>query len=579
MAGIQLNNGLIRAIEKIVTQFGVDVLVEDRFVNILHDMYPDRDNPAVFRIIKSMVDDGYCSDLLKCNKINIHNYVSKSTLALNQKNGYDKNLVENLLYSIALGSGVVLQKDISAQASPSPSQNMPARQKPATPQQNKYNSKAPNTPLPNMQKPKGSLFSSYRLFNIFYLTIAFLGLFIAPVIYLLAITGVWWPSFTLFLILIIQAIIFSVSYKQLMRNKPLPVIGGSFSAIILCGFIFYAFAPFYADGNSTKEVICYLGLPYGHEMAVPVITLIISTFYFGYINIGGRIAGYDLTLILDKMGDKYSSVNGKTEINRLINNKKFMKGFLLSCLFIWLTGVIVMHLPTLDLWRIDLINILLRNDRSSEYKQLSFAGFRIGSDMDSCNNVARTHSEYIYGGIEAYKNMGNSNAVVINDYSFDSFDSTMYVKSKWYEDTVDISIHSLKGKVMAIFIPTDYYSQYKIRELFSQKYGQPERKRYKKYKTVIIENNYYDIYTWTYKNGIIQIEPFRIIYYDRYIETVAKQNKEKEEQEALRRKRIKQMEKEKEAERQRKQDSLDNIKKIEEEKKREYERKKAIDQI
>lgn len=48
MAG---NDGLIKAIEQIVAQFGMDVLKEERFVNILHDMYPDRDNPAVFRIV------------------------------------------------------------------------------------------------------------------------------------------------------------------------------------------------------------------------------------------------------------------------------------------------------------------------------------------------------------------------------------------------------------------------------------------------------------------------------------------------------------------------------------------------
>ena len=40
--------------------------------------------------------------MLSCNKDNIQNFVSKTSLAFNQKNGYDKQLVENIIYSFAV---------------------------------------------------------------------------------------------------------------------------------------------------------------------------------------------------------------------------------------------------------------------------------------------------------------------------------------------------------------------------------------------------------------------------------------------------------------------------------------------
>ena len=133
MAGVKLYEGLIKATEQIVAKFGNDVLREDRFVNILQDMYPDRDNPAVFRIIKSMINDGYCSDLLSCNKDNIQDLVSKTTLAFNKKNGYDKKLVENIIYSFAVGCGVISQNDIKRSAQ-TPIPSKPVEQSSTVPQ-------------------------------------------------------------------------------------------------------------------------------------------------------------------------------------------------------------------------------------------------------------------------------------------------------------------------------------------------------------------------------------------------------------------------------------------------------------
>lgn len=556
MAGVQLYDGLIKATEQIVAQFGKDVLTEERFVNILHDLYPDRDNPAIYIIVKSIVNDGISTELLNTKKRKVEAFLSKSSAILAKKYGYDKQLVEGVIYSIAVGCKKMqhLQTKVPK----------PAKQK---------------TSKTNLFKQLSKIITSLswsRLYDPFYLAIAFFGLFIAPVVYLLAITGTWWPSFTLFLILIIQAILFTISYNKLIKHKPLPGIGGSFSAIILCAVIFFAFAPFHADDNSTKEVIYFLGISYNHDMAFPIVSLAISMFYLGFVNVGGIIAGYDLTLIFDNLDN--TNLFRKTKINKLLSDKQFMKGFILSGLFIWLVGAFIMYLPTIDSWRIDINNSLLRHNRGTEYRQLSFAGFMVGSDLDSCVQMANSSSEYYKLSGEESINYNIGILESEDEYSA-LFDSTIYIRTKWYSDSVYVALCSLKGKIMAIDVSTGGFNQDSILTLFSSKYGKPE---YERTKDEVLYKYYYmydESWQWTFQNGIIKVIPGHIRYLDRQLETIAAQRNKEEEQEELKKQIRQQKEEQKEKEKQRKKDSINKIKQVEEEKRKEKERKRAIDQI
>lgn len=573
---------LSEAINKITNQFGKDVLTEERFVNILADLYPNRDNPAVFSIIRTLVKDGCCSDLLACNKINVQTFISKSALALNKKYGYDKTLVEETLNLLAAGCGVTVPKNVN-QPAPKPAPSKQTSQKPAKPQNQPPTKpatqpkpakqpKQKNNQQPNQirnQSPKRPL-TSYKINNFFYLVLSFLGLFVAPVVYLLAITGNWWPSFTLFLILIIQAIIFTISYQKLVKHKPLPVIGGSFSAIILCAVIFLAFAPFYAESDSTKEAISFMGISYNHEMAFPLVTLIISIYYFGFVNIGGRIAGYDLTLIIDHLTEPYSS--GKVGIDKLISNKQFMKGFILSGLFILMVGMFIVNLPTIDSWRVEFNNSLLRAERNKMNKQLSFADFMIGSDFDSCISSIKSLPNY------SYNDMYNCiQSIQLIDDSEMTPDTTISIKTKWYNDSIDIYLHSWTGKLMAIEIDIISFDTDSILALFSSKYGKPEYSRIKE--RPLGRFFYTENWKWVYENGVIIINDKKIIYYDRKLETIAALKKEKEIKEKEERDKKELIEKQEVQAIQRKRDSLNRIKMLEEERKKQLERKKAIDQI
>ena len=84
---------------------------------------------------------------------------------------------------------VISQKDMSGQASPVQSQPKPTRPKPSIPQQRKNNLNTPNIPPSNKQKQIKNPFIHGRLYVSFCLILAFLGLFLSPVVYLLAIFG------------------------------------------------------------------------------------------------------------------------------------------------------------------------------------------------------------------------------------------------------------------------------------------------------------------------------------------------------------------------------------------------------
>ena len=73
-------NKLIDEISAIVSKYGKDIVTEERFVNILKDLCPDRDNPEKFNIIKWCIDEGLTAEIVSnCNVVNIKKFVEKKS--------------------------------------------------------------------------------------------------------------------------------------------------------------------------------------------------------------------------------------------------------------------------------------------------------------------------------------------------------------------------------------------------------------------------------------------------------------------------------------------------------------------
>lgn len=102
-----LYNHLIDATSKIISQFGDGIVYEERFVNILSDMFPDRDNPAILRIIKSAILARLLKGVFNSNAENIGVRVDAAALSLSKQYGYDQKLVKCILSSLAVGYGTI----------------------------------------------------------------------------------------------------------------------------------------------------------------------------------------------------------------------------------------------------------------------------------------------------------------------------------------------------------------------------------------------------------------------------------------------------------------------------------------
>ena len=97
---------LTRTTRIIVDKHGRKLLTEKSFKNYLKDYATADFPPAVFQIIDTIVNKNIVSELIRCNEKNISLYIDKSVLVLYNK-GYDKELSKDILYSLAIGSGVI----------------------------------------------------------------------------------------------------------------------------------------------------------------------------------------------------------------------------------------------------------------------------------------------------------------------------------------------------------------------------------------------------------------------------------------------------------------------------------------
>ena len=75
-------NKLIQEISSIVSQYGTDIVIEERFVNILKDLYPDRDHPEKFEILKAIIAESISADMYTdCDATTAKSFLEKTTLS------------------------------------------------------------------------------------------------------------------------------------------------------------------------------------------------------------------------------------------------------------------------------------------------------------------------------------------------------------------------------------------------------------------------------------------------------------------------------------------------------------------
>lgn len=484
-------NKLIKEISAIVSQYGVDIVIEERFVNILKDLYPDRDHPEKFDILKAIVDEGFSSEMIATvNANNAKSKVEKYSTILSTKYGYSQQDISKVLFCLCIGCDCISIDDYNAivtsiRTKPSPIKPQPARHK------NKH------------------------FANVAYIALGYLGFFATPFVMLFFHSG-GSLFLTLLLVLLVHGFTVIPCAIGLYKNRPNFLYGGLFCGLMFCLAISLIKG---SVGVEDKELMDFLGVGYDYNspFALTIIFFIVlSLLYLAGTGFGSEIAGLDTSNLYSAAfsGGMIESDDFKP-IKYSLTNVKFLIG-LFSSLIIGFLFTFLVHTLPISYSFINNSIVEITENRKQQNMDLSFMDFKLGSSIDSCNNIISKSQKYRYSTEDEF--FGRIRFIKPNERSY-----SLHVKGLYYSDYIDsviecsstldnfpilIKLYTHKTKVFAIEYLTHQNLEI-LKESYSSKYGRYEifsnmAQEYFKKKRIDYFN-YNDRYYWIYSNCLIEL--------------------------------------------------------------------------
>lgn len=511
-------NKLIKEISAIVSQYGVDIVTEERFVNILKDLYPDRDHPEKFDFLKAIVEEGISSEMIATiNANNAKSKVEKHAKVLSTKYGYNQQDFSQILYCLCIGCDLISIDDYNAlkkQNKPKPSPSKPTGKPKPTP--------SPSNPS------KPSLKPNIRYKDLLGLAIAICGLVSMPFICFALLDSGWWPFFALivlgvfqFAIILVIGSIYNIYNDDFnSSNSTAPEIEAAYSIVFFCASIFYISLPFILinkpNVDSPSSLSDFL-----------VIILCGANGFMGYLGMSSSLDSY---------------VHHQTDI------KSVIKAASLTLLAILLSFGLVHSKPYIDRYYRSLKSYSdlkryenemklaesIRKTREKNSIDLSFMDFNLGDSLTLCSQIINHNHGY-----SSYK---SHERLKLNGLDYSEFvDTVLFAETDWDNEKTWLHLYFHDNELIAIEALNNH-SLDSLLSLYSKKYGNPESIPHRMYiyeKDNDIETFGKDNlmnYMWTFSNGIIQLihdpEVFslaysRILYFDRRLENLLTEKNEK----------------------------------------------------
>lgn len=518
---------LIHEISTIVSQYGQDIVTEERFVNILKDLYPDRDHPEKFDILKAIVEEGISSEMIATvNANNAKLNVEKHAKVLSAKSGYNQQDISQVLYCLCIGCDCISIDDYNAlkkQSKPKPTPSKP---------------KGKPKPAPSPSKPnKPSIKSSIRFKDLLGLTIAICGIVSIPFMCFALLENGWWPFFVLIFLGVFQfAIILVIGFMIYgsdinSSNSTAPEIEAGFSAVCFCASVFYISLPFILINKPNVDS----GSPLSFFLEV---ILCGANGFIGYMFVS----------------DSLDSFVHQTDIKRVI------KAFSLTLLAVILLFGLFYFFPyikntlksNMDLKRYEeeVKQVeSIRRTRETKSIELSFMDFNLGDSINHCFALLQGNSIHsIQRGHYLNEDLKHKKLIVNNlDYSV-FIDTVLYADSEWDNERINLHLFFHDQRLMAIEM-INRHELDSLLEIYSRKYGEPEcvpQRLYEyqsEYDIVNYGNADHKEYLWTFLNGIIQLtndyddsfslSVWHVRYIDRQFESILKRKHAEEERRRL----------------------------------------------
>ena len=483
-------NKLINEISSIVSQYGVDIVTEERFVNILKDLYPDRDHPEKFDILKAIVTDGVSADMLvHCNAKTAETFITDYSDLLSRKYGYDAKDITQVLGCLGIGCKCITIDEYKAASKPK--ESIPTPQK------------------PQPVKPKGQK----RFANILYLLLGYFGFFVTPFVMLWHHTG-GSLFITLLLVLGVHTVTILPCAIGLYKCRPNFFLGGLFSGIMLCLTV----CVFYNSFEYSRDLMDFWGLQSDYNSPfffTEIFLTAVIVLYVAGAGFGSEIAGIDTSDVWGSIAaGSGGSFNDFSAIWKSFSNIRFDLGLLLSLMICFLLYYVVKTIPV----TCSFINnsvIELKENRKQQNVELSFMDFKLGSSIDSCSSIISESYKYQYSNEDkffdrvSYSDSKEIPSLCVYGQDYSAFvDRVIECSSVLDNFPILIKLYSNKHKVFAIEYLT-HQDMVALKESYRSKYGQYEffvnmAKEYYN-KNNVSYYNFNDRYYWIYKNCLIEL--------------------------------------------------------------------------
>lgn len=520
-----LYQNLIDATHSIVAQFGKNIVHEERFVNILSDLYPERDNTAIFRIIKSAIQDDLLTSILSSNAKNIENQVATNTSALVKQYGYDHSLVESILYSLAIGYDTISIAQYNALIA---LRNKPSKKHVLPPSQNNNQNK--QKPTRNNTKPSKKIKIDGTIIKYVLLLVwGILGLTISPLLYIygvgksdgLCFAGTFYVAI-LHLFTLVPIGVAVYGHSTTSNSKTYPSLAGAIYGLMICAITFWVVFP----------------VLFGFQFILDIWDLSIKepfpwiTTIFANLFCAGILGSY-----LEDIEHLSGIPSNKTK-RSLFELKSFRKGFIIIVSYFLLVGFFALMAPTLvetvNKYKVYKVNkyidevnnqkATLRSQREKEDRKLGFAQYSL--DDSFLETIAKIGNNDFTVELPS----ADSESLFIYDDDFITIvDSIISLNTQWNNESIQLELFFVKEKLSALrYSPLETKGD-SIISIYTAKYGEPEyelkkyvyyKNEYPKYmpaensdeKIIVYTGNldrdklYPDSYYWTYKNSLIKID-------------------------------------------------------------------------
>ena len=499
-------NKLIKEISTIVSQYGTDIVTEERFVNILKDLYPDRDHPEKFDILKAIIADGISADMYTdCDATTVKSFLEKKAGFLSRKYGFDSADIKQVLASLCIGCGILTINEYNLAIKPNSSKPSPSK-----PQVKQKPSRSPQPSKPSFHD------NPVTLRSIIALIWSFLGMCAIPYAYLTLLSNGWWPFWAVAALAVLYFFTILMSGFFMNENEVIEFeeinsyILGAYACVSLFAILFILVGPFLCHWtrNSLEMFYGYFGFNIWRWESPTILTLALCI-------ICCLIAGSFLWLVIEKIPAD--------------NPKGFFRGALIVTAVLILSHVIFIALPLNEkshyerLYQNEVERVEqerlriseLKKERSAKKMDLSFMDFYLGQDFKQ--SLAILNDVKDYKSVET-GNMDNlSYGLIMDSLRYDPIiNRVARANTLWDNDEAKIYLFSNNDKLVAIEITTKHDID-SIVAIYSEKYGEPEYEPEMEVSFPYYYDSDYNItnpyestseshnYSWTFMNSQIRI--------------------------------------------------------------------------